>query len=65
MVMPVSPPDSQAVAFSGAIWGYGRSAELSGEGRRVAAGSAAAVGAFALLAVLAAIVFGIVVMTHK
>jgi hypothetical protein len=52
-------------AFSVAIWGYGRSAELSGEGRRVAAGSAAAVGALALLAVLGAIVFGIVVMTHK
>jgi hypothetical protein len=52
-------------AFSVAIWGYGRSAELSGQGRRVAAGSAAALGVLGLLAVLGAIVFGIVVMTHK
>jgi hypothetical protein len=52
-------------AFSVAIWGFGRSVELGNEERRLAAGTAAAVGALALLLVLAAIVFGIVVMTHK
>jgi hypothetical protein len=52
-------------AFSVAIWGFGRSAELSSEDRRLAAGSAATVGALALLVVLGAIVVGIVVMTHK
>ena len=52
-------------AFSVAIWGFGRSVELGSEERRLAAGTAAAVGALALLVVLAAIVFGIVVMTHK
>jgi hypothetical protein len=52
-------------AFAVAIWGYGRSLELGHEERRLAAGMAAAVGALALLVVLAAIVGGIVVMTHK
>ena len=52
-------------AFSVAIWGFGRSLELGNEERRLAAGTAAAVGVMALLVVLAAIVFGIVVMTHK
>lgn len=52
-------------AFSVAIWGYGRSIELSTEERRLAAGAAAAVGGLALLVVLGAIVVGIVVMTHK
>jgi hypothetical protein len=52
-------------AFSVAIWGFGRSVELGNEERRLAAGTAAAVGALALLVVLGAIVFGIVVMTHK
>lgn len=52
-------------AFSVAIWGFGRSIELGNEERRLAAGTAAAVGALALLAVLAAVVIGIVVMTHK
>lgn len=52
-------------AFSVAIWGFGRSVELGNEERRLAAGTAAAVGSLALLVVLAAIVFGIVVMTHK
>lgn len=52
-------------AFSLAIWGFGRSIELGSEERRLAAGSAAAVGALALFFVIAAIVFGIVVMTHK
>jgi hypothetical protein len=52
-------------AFSVAIWGFGRSVELSAAGRRVAAGSAAAACGLALLAVLAAIAFGIAVMAHK
>jgi hypothetical protein len=52
-------------AFSVAIWGFGRSVELGNEERRLAAGTAAAVGALALLAVVAAVVIGIVVMTHK
>lgn len=52
-------------AFSVAIWGFGRSLELGNEERRLAAGTAAAVGLLALLVVLGAIVFGIVVMTHK
>lgn len=52
-------------AFAVAIWGYGRSVELGNEDRRLAAGSAAAIGGLALLVVLAAIVAGIVVMTHK
>lgn len=52
-------------AFSVAIWGYGRSIELGNEERRLAAGLSLAVGALALAVVLAAIVIGIVVMTHK
>jgi hypothetical protein len=52
-------------AFSVAIWGYGRSVELGGEERRLGAAVAAAVGSLALLAVIAAVVFGIVVMTHE
>ncbi|HEY1853911.1 MAG TPA: hypothetical protein VGG40_04925 [Solirubrobacterales bacterium] len=52
-------------AFAVAIWGYGRSLELGGEERRLAAGLAAAVGALALLVVVGSIVAGIVVMTHK
>lgn len=52
-------------AFSVAIWGFGRSLELSSEDRRLAAGSAATIGVLALLVVLGAIAVGIVVMTHK
>jgi hypothetical protein len=52
-------------AFSVAIWGFGRSVELGNEERPLAAGSAALAGALALLLVLASIVAGIVVMTHK
>jgi hypothetical protein len=52
-------------AFSVAIWGFGRSAELGNEERRLAAGAAAATGTLALLIVLGAIVAAIVVMTHK
>jgi len=48
-----------------AIWGGARFADLSREGRPLAAGAAAALGALALLATLAAVVVGIVVMTSK
>jgi len=51
--------------FSVAIWGGARFADLSREGRPLAAGAAAALGALALLATLAAVVVGIVVMTSK
>jgi hypothetical protein len=53
------------VAFSVAIWGFGRSIELRTDERRLAAGSAALAGALAMLVVVGAIVFAIVVMTHK
>jgi hypothetical protein len=52
-------------AFSVAIWGGARFVDLSREGRGVAAGGAAAVGVVALAMTLAAVVFGIVVMTSK
>ena len=52
-------------AFAVAIWGFGRSLELGNEERRLAAGTAAAIGVLALLVVLTAIVGGIVVMTDK
>jgi hypothetical protein len=52
-------------AFSVVIWGFARSVELGADGRRGAAGTAAVAGGFGLLVVLAAIAFGIVVMTHK
>jgi hypothetical protein len=51
--------------FSVAIWGAGQFTELSRGERPVAATAAALVGAMALLCVAGAIVFGIVVMTHK
>jgi hypothetical protein len=49
--------------FSVAIWGGARFADLSRDGRPLAAGAAAAVGILALVATMAAVVFGIVVMT--
>jgi hypothetical protein len=49
--------------FSVAIWGGARFADLSRDGRPLAAGAAAAVGVLALAVSLAAVVFGIVVMT--
>jgi hypothetical protein len=52
-------------AFSVAIWGVGRFADLSRGERPVAAAMAATVTALALAAVAAAVVFGIVVMTSK
>jgi hypothetical protein len=51
--------------FSVAIWGAGQFTELSRSERPVAATAAALVGAMALLCVAGAIVFGIIVMTHK
>ncbi len=52
-------------AFSVAIWGVGRFADLNREERPLAAGGALAVGALGLAVVAAALVFGIVVMTGK
>jgi hypothetical protein len=51
--------------FSVAIWSGARFADLSRGGRPVAAAAAAALGALMLAATLAAVVFGIVVMTSK
>jgi hypothetical protein len=51
--------------FSVAIWGGSRFVDLSRGGRPVAAGAAAALGGLALLATLATVVIGIVVMTSK
>jgi hypothetical protein len=51
--------------FSVAIWGAARFVDLSQEERPLAAGAAAVTAAIALLAVAAAIVIGIIVMTSK
>jgi hypothetical protein len=51
--------------FSVAIWGAARFTDLSQEDRRLEAAAAASVAGFALLAVLAAVVIGVVVMTSK
>jgi hypothetical protein len=51
--------------FSVAIWGGARFADLSRNGRPVAAGAAAALAGLALLGTMAAVVIGIVVMTSK
>lgn len=51
--------------FSLAIWGRTRFAELSRDERPIAAGGAAALALLALAATVAAVVFGIVVMTRK
>ncbi|HEU5142349.1 MAG TPA: hypothetical protein VFU04_04245 [Solirubrobacterales bacterium] len=51
------------VVFSIAIWGAARFVDLSSNERPVAAGAAAVVGVLALVATLAAVVVGIVVMT--
>lgn len=51
--------------FSIAIWGVGRFADLSRNERQLAAGAAAVVASLALTCVVAAVVFGIVVMTSK
>jgi hypothetical protein len=51
--------------FSVAIWGGARFVDFSRDGRPVAAAAAVAVGVLALATTLAAVVFGIVVMTKK
>jgi hypothetical protein len=51
--------------FSVAIWGGARFADLSRGGRPLAAGAAAVLGGLALLATLAGVVVGILVMTSK
>jgi hypothetical protein len=53
------------VIFSVAIWGVARFIDLSQEERPAAAGAAATVAGLALLAVVAAMVIGIVVMAGK
>lgn len=53
------------VAFSVAIWGTARFADLSRNERPLAAGAAAALAGLAGLVTLAAVVYGIVVMTSK
>jgi hypothetical protein len=52
-------------AFSVGIWGAGQFIELNRNGRSLAAAGAAAVGVLALLLVAAAVIVGIIVMTHK
>lgn len=52
-------------AFSLGIWGSGQFVELSRGERPVAATAAGVVAALAFLCVIAAVVVGIVVMTHK
>jgi len=52
-------------ASSVGIWGASQFTELSRNGRTVAATAAAIVGALGMLCVAAALITGIVVMTHK
>jgi hypothetical protein len=53
------------VVFSVAIWGVARFADLSRNERPLAAGAAAALASLALLLTIAAVVFGIVIMSRK
>jgi hypothetical protein len=53
------------VVFSVAIWGVARFADLSRNDRPVAAGAAATLAVVAGLATLAAVAFGIVIMSSK
>lgn len=53
------------VVFSVAIWGVARFADLSRNQRPLAAGAAATLAGLALVATLAGVVFGIIVMTRK
>jgi hypothetical protein len=53
------------VAFSIAIWGVARFADLSRGERPLAAGGAAAVALLALAVTAASVVLGIIVMTRK
>jgi len=52
-------------AFSVGIWGAGQFIELNRNDRPLAAAGAAAVGILALAFVAAAVIIGILVMTHK
>jgi Na+/proline symporter len=52
-------------AFSIAIWGVARFADLSRSERSLAAAAAAATAGLALACVAAAVVVGIIVMTNK
>lgn len=52
-------------AFSVGIWGAGQFVELSRNERPVAAAAAGVVGGLAMVCVAAALIIGIVVMTHK
>jgi hypothetical protein len=54
-----------ALVFSLAIWGATRFADLSRDERPAAAGAAAALTTVALIACLAGVVIGIVVMAQK
>jgi uncharacterized membrane protein YcjF (UPF0283 family) len=51
--------------FSVGIWGAGQFTELSRNERPVAATAAAIVGTVAMVCVVASVITGIVVMTHK
>jgi hypothetical protein len=53
------------VVFSVAIWGVARFADLSRSERPLAAGAAATLAGLALAATMAAVAFGIVVMTRN
>ncbi|HET7483784.1 MAG TPA: hypothetical protein VFJ64_00240 [Solirubrobacterales bacterium] len=53
------------VVFSVAIWGVARFADLNRNERPLAAGAAAAMAGLAVLVTLAAVIFGIVVMSSK
>lgn len=53
------------VVFSIAIWGAARFVDLSRSERPVAAGAAATLSGLALIATLAAVVVGMLVMTSK
>jgi hypothetical protein len=53
------------VVFSMAIWGLARFADLSRAERPFAAGAAAALAGLALITTLAAVVFGVAIMSSK
>jgi len=53
------------VIFSVAIWGVARFADLSRNDRPLAAGAAATLAGLAALLTLAAVAFGIVIMSSK
>lgn len=53
------------VVFSVAIWGVARFADLTRNERPIAAGAAATLAALAGLVTLAAVAFGIVIMSSK